>query len=226
MKKFILDPNISVGPFVFDTEQEKIWKMMKKEFGSVRDPIVDRYLPAYESEYYENPNVHLSYKDNKLISIMFIDDISQRYCEIYLGQEKIWPRTEKKFLSIFGRDSFTEVYGSYYHTTLSLIPDWDENPPYLLIGKKGYAAEAAEHLQLFAIVSDMIKGMDRDKCRMLINHTPQVSKDGRTDFYPYGFIKPEVTALTFDSNDKLIRAVQTFTDGDVLNISLKQNNKK
>jgi hypothetical protein len=221
MKKLILNPNISVGPFVFGTEQEEIWKIMKKEFGSERDSIVERSLPAYESEYYDNPNVHLSYKDNKLISIMFIDDIRQRYCEIYLGQEKIWPRTEKKFLSIFGRDSFTEVYGSYYHTTLSLIPEWDENPPYLLIGKKGYAAEAAENYQLFEIAEGMKKMMDRKYCRMLIDRTPQISEDGRTDHYPHGIIRPEIISLTFDSNDKLIKVTKKFPDGYLLNISLK-----
>ena len=34
MKKLILNPNVSVGPFVFGTEQEKIWEIIKKEFGS------------------------------------------------------------------------------------------------------------------------------------------------------------------------------------------------
>ena len=152
---------------------------------------------------------------------MFIDDIRQRYCEIYLGHEKIWPRTEKKFLSIFGQDSFTEVYGSYYHTTLSLIPEWDENPPYLLIGKKGYAAEAAENYQLFEIAEGMKKMMDRKYCRMLIDRTPQISEDGRTDHYPHGIIRPEIISLTFDSNDKLIKVTKKFPDGYLLNISLK-----
>ena len=29
MKKLILKPNISVGPFVFGTEQEEVWKIIK-----------------------------------------------------------------------------------------------------------------------------------------------------------------------------------------------------
>ena len=48
---------------------------MKNEFNSERELPTDRSLPAFETEYYENPNVHLEYKDNKLISITFIDDI-------------------------------------------------------------------------------------------------------------------------------------------------------
>ena len=98
MKKLFLNPNVSVGPFVFGTEQKEMWKIMKKEFGSERE------LPVFESEDYQNPHVQLEYIDRKLISVTFIDDIRERYCEIYLGKEKIWPRTEKKFLSIFGRD--------------------------------------------------------------------------------------------------------------------------
>jgi len=89
MKKLILNPNVSVGPFVFGTKREDMWAIMKKEFGSERD------LPVFETEDYENPHVQLEYIDEKLISVTFIDDIRKRYCEIYLGNEKIWPRTEK-----------------------------------------------------------------------------------------------------------------------------------
>ena len=34
MHKLILNPNISVGPFVFGVEQKEIWRIMKEEFGS------------------------------------------------------------------------------------------------------------------------------------------------------------------------------------------------
>ena len=188
MRKLVLNPNVSVGPFVFGTEQKEMWKIMKNEFGSERDPLVERSLPAYETEYYANPDVNLSYKDNKLISVTFIDDIRERYCEIYLGKEKIWPRTEKKFLSIFGRDSFVEVYGSYYHTEFSLAVGWDDNPPSLLIGQEGYCSEAVENYQLFDTVLNMKKGMNRNDCRMLINRIPIVSDDGKTDHYPFRLI--------------------------------------
>ena len=145
MKKLILDPNVSVGPFVFGTEQEKIWEIIRDEFSSECNPIIENIPPVYKSEYHENPNVHLEYKDNKLISVSFIDDITKRYCEIYLGKEKIWPRTEKKFLSIFGESAFIEVFGSYYHTELSLTVGWDDNPPSLTIGCKGYSTEIVEN---------------------------------------------------------------------------------
>ncbi len=221
MKKLIFKPNVSVGSFVFGTEQEKVWEIMKSEFGSERNPLIDRQLPAYETEYYANPNVHLSYKDSKLISVDFIDDISKRYLEIYLGNEKIWPRTEKKFLSIFGYDSFVDIYGSYYHTDFSLAVGWDDNPPSLLIGQKGYCTEAVENFRLVNAILNMKKGMNRNECRMIINNTPQVSCDGRTDCYPHGIIRPEVTSLTFDSDNKLIKASQTFPNGEVVNFTLE-----
>jgi len=60
--------------------------------------------------------------------------------------------------------------------------------------------------------------MIRTECRMLINRPPKVSNDGRTDNYLYGIIKPEVTSLTYDSNDKLIIVSQSFPNGHVINI--------
>ncbi len=216
MRKLVLNPNVSVGPFVFGTEQKEMWKIMKNEFGSERDPLVERSLPAYETEYYANPDVNLSYKDNKLISVTFIDDIRERYCEIYLGKEKIWPRTEKKFLSIFGRDSFVEVYGSYYHTEFSLAVGWDDNPPSLLIGQEGYCSEAVENYQLFDTVLNMKKGMNRNDCRMLINRIPIVSDDGKTDHYLHGVIRPEKISLTYDSRNNLVKLIKTFPDGEII----------
>ena len=218
MKKLILNPNISVGSFVFGTEQEEVWKIVKREFGSERDPKTERSLPAYEAEYYPIPNILLEFKERKLLSVSFNDDISQRYYEIYLGKEKIWPRSKKKFFSIFSMDSFVDVYGRYFHPQLSIGVDWDDDLPSLLIGQPGYSAEMIENYRLFDAALAMKKGINRDECRILINRTPQVSEDGRTDFYPYGVIKPEVTALTFDANDKLTNAVQTFPDGDIVNI--------
>ena len=218
MHKLILNPNISVGPFVFGVEQKEIWRIMKEEFGSEQNPVVERELPDYESEYYENLNINFEYKDNKLISVMFIDDIRERYCEIYLGNEKIWPRTEKKFLSIFGRDSFVDVYGSYYHTGFSLAVGWDDDPPSLTIGQEGYSAEIVENYKLFDTVSGMEKGMNRNECRAIIGRTPNVSADGRTDTYSHGVIRPEIVSLTFDSDNKLITVTKRFPDGDVLNI--------
>ena len=203
MRKLVLNPNVSVGPFVFGTEQKEMWKIMKNEFGSERDPLVERSLPAYETEYYANPDVNLSYKDNKLISVTFIDDIRERYCEIYLGKEKIWPRTEKKFLSIFGRDSFVEVYGSYYHTEFSLAVGWDDS-------------EAVENYQLFDTVLNMKKGMNRNDCRMLINRIPVVSDDGKTDHYHHGVIRPEKISLTYDSRNNLVKLIKTFPDGEII----------
>ena len=163
----------------------------------------------------------IEYKDNKLISVSFIDDITKRYCEIYLGKEKIWPRTEKKFLSIFGESAFIEVFGSYYHTELSLTVGWDDNPPSLTIGCKGYSTEIVENYRLFYTALKMKKGMNRKECRTLMNRTPQVSIDGRTDNYPFGIIKPEVTSLTYDSDDRLIKACQSFPDENIIDIRLK-----
>ena len=59
MKKLILNPNVSVGPFVFGTEQEKIWEIIKKEFGSESKPIIENIPPVYKEEYHENTNVNL-----------------------------------------------------------------------------------------------------------------------------------------------------------------------
>jgi hypothetical protein len=218
MHKLRLTPNVSVGPFVFGTEQQEMWEIMKNEFGSVRSSIVERNKPSYESEYYANPDIHLDYKDNKLISVNFIDDIRQRYCEIYLEDQKIWPRTERKFLAIFGRDSFIEIYGTYYHTRFSLAVGWDDNPPSLLIGQEGYCTEAVEHFRFYNIVSKMEKGLPRDVCRMTINRAYHVSEDGRSDNYQHGVIKREATSLTFDSDNRLIKAWQSYPDGDVIDI--------
>lgn len=214
MKKLILNPNVSVGPFVFGTKREDMWKIMKKEFGSERD------LPVFETELYEDPNVQLEYIDEKLISVTFNDEIRKRYCEIYFENEKIWPRTEKKFLSIFGRDSFVETFGAYYHCDLSLLLNFDHNPPSLTIGQEGYCTEIVENFRLFYTALNMKKGMSRDECRMLINRIPQVSADGTTDCYPYGTLRPEVTSLTYDSSNRLIKASQSCPNGEVLNITL------
>ena len=54
-----------------------------------------------------------------------------------------------------------------------------------------------------------------------MNRTPQVSIDGRTDNYPFGIIKPEVTSLTYDSDDRLIKACQSFPDDNIIDIRLK-----
>lgn len=216
MKKLNLMPNVSIGSFVFGTEREEIRKIMKREFGSEPDqPVFDT------DEDYANPNVQLEFTDEKLISVTFLDDYRNRYCEIYLGKEKIWPRTEKKFFSIFGQDSFVELYGSYYHTAFSLLPDWDENPPSLTIGMEGYCSELVDNLELYNPVSGMKKGMYRDDCRKVINHIYYVSDDGRSDSYQAGVIRPEVTSLTFDSGDNLIRACRTYPDGEAVNIGLQ-----
>ena len=37
MIQLILEPNISVGPFVFGTSQKEIWEIMKNEFNSERE---------------------------------------------------------------------------------------------------------------------------------------------------------------------------------------------
>ena len=221
MKKLILNPNISVGPFVFGTEQEEVWKIVKREFGSERDPKTERSLPAYEAEYYPIPNILLEFKERKLLSVSFNDDISQRYCEIYLGKEKIWPRSKKKFFSIFSMDSFVDVYGRYFHPQLSIGVDWDDDLPSLLIGQPGYSSEMIENYRLFDIAISLKKMTDRKECRRLINRTPQVSEDGRTDYYPFGVIKPEVISLTFDANNKLIKVIKKFPDGYLLNIDLE-----
>lgn len=113
------------------------------------------------------------------------------------------------------------MFGSYRHPDLSLAACWDDNPPSLLIAQAGYCAEAIENFKLFNTVSDLKKGMPREVVRKLIKHTPQISDDGRTDHYSLGSIAPEVTSVTFDSNDNLIKITKKFTSGNKLNISLK-----
>ena len=78
-----------------------------------------------------------------------------------------------------------------------------------------------ENFQLANAILNMKKGMNRNECRMIINSIPQVSCDGRTDCYPHGIIRPEVTSLTFDSDNKLIKASQTFPNGEVVNFTLE-----
>ena len=107
-------PNISVGPFVFGTEREEVWKMMKNEFGTERE------LPTFEREYYKYPNVFLEFIENKLMSVSFADDYPKRYCDIYFNDERIWPRTQEKFFSIFEGNTFVDVYGSYMSSELSI----------------------------------------------------------------------------------------------------------
>lgn len=55
MYKLQLVPNVSVGPFVSGMEQAEVHAMMKREFGSEQDPLVECRFPVYESEYYANP---------------------------------------------------------------------------------------------------------------------------------------------------------------------------
>ena len=54
-----------------------------------------------------------------------------------------------------------------------------------------------------------------------MNRPPEVSRDGKTDNYPYGIIKPELTSLTYDSDDRLIRAQKTFSEEDTIDILVK-----
>ncbi len=216
MHKLQLVPNVSVGPFVFGMDQAEVHAMMKREFGSERGPRVERSLPAYESEYYANPDVHLEFKESKLISVFFIDDIRERFIEIYFGGVKIWPRTEKKFLSIFGKDSFVEMR-RFFHIDFSLSPDWSENPPSLIVGQEGYCAELVECRQIVDIALGMKKGMSRSECRKLLERQMEISDDGRTDIYRHGVIKPEVLSLTYDPDDLLLTVSQRFPSGNVIN---------
>ncbi len=218
MHKLEFVPNVSVGPFIFGMEQSEVHKIIKGVFKSESEPQVERDLPSYESEYYPNPDIHVEYKNKKLISVFFIDDIRQRYCEIYLNNEKIWPRTKKKFFSIFGQDSFVELYDSFSHNEFSLCPNWENSPPSLVVGQKGYCAELVETQQLVDIVFEMRKGMTRDHCRMLIGRKPEVSADGMTDNYPHGTIKPEIMSLTYGPDNLLLRASHSYPNGHVINI--------
>lgn len=205
MKKFILNPNISVGPFVFGMEREEVWKMMKDKFGTERE------LPTFEREYYTNPNVLLEYIDNKLVSVSFVDDRYRRYCEIYLNGEKIWPRTQKKFFSIFGEHSFVDVYGEYMSSELSIATEWELDGRHnLLLAITGYSKEMIECFQFFGIILELKKGMERDKVRKLIGRTPKISNDGRTDCYPQGFYSPEETFITYDANNRLVKITKKY----------------
>lgn len=146
MRKLLFVPDTSVGPFVFGARQSDVRKLMKIAFDSECQQPMRRKPPAYELEYYANPDVILGYKDSKLISVDFIDDRRERFCEIYLEKEKIWPRTENKFLSIFGDEAFINMYDTYYHAAYSLAVTWKYKPSSLLVGQ----ADFSETIELFA----------------------------------------------------------------------------
>ncbi len=42
--------------------------------------------------------------------------------------------------------------------------------------------------------------------------------DSSTHDYPFGIIKPEVTSLTYDSDDRLIKPCQSFPDENIIDI--------
>ena len=219
MKKLILNPNISVGHFMFGADREQILEIIKKEFNTDCEPITDCHSPTYHTEYFENPDIYLEYKDNKLVSVKFYNHPKLRYCEVYLGNEKIWPRTEKKFLSIFGREAFTEIGSAYCHTQLSLKALWQEKPAELIAGAEGYCAEIIQNFRyLITSIEDLDRGMSRNECRRLMKNPPQFSEDGRTDCYSCGVFQPRVTSLTYDADDKLMAASHTYPDGSVLHM--------
>ncbi len=218
MYKLQLVPNVSVGPFVFGMEQAEVHAMMKREFGSEQDPLVERRFPVYESEYYDNLNVRLEYKEGKLITVYFIDNIKERFIEIHFGGVKIWPRTKKKFASIFGRDIFEDDLGVLYHKEYSLIAGWDGQINKLIVGQEGYCAEMLESIQLFFAASSLSKGMSRSECRKLMERQPEISDDGRTDIYRHGFIEPDVISLAYDPDDLLLTVTQLLPDGQVVNL--------
>ncbi len=119
--------------------------------------------------------------------MFFIDNIRERSIEIYFGGVKIWPRTEKKFLSIFGKDSFEEICW-FFHIDFSLSPDWSENPPSLIVGQECYCVELVEGRQIADIVMGMKKGMSRSGSRKLLECQMEISDDCRTDIYRHGVI--------------------------------------
>ncbi len=205
-------PNISVGPFVFGTEREEVWKMMKNEFGTERE------LPTFEREYYKYPNVFLEFIENKLMSVSFADDYPKRYCDIYFNDERIWPRTQEKFFSIFEGNTFVDVYGSYMSSELSITTAWEDGHQSLLLAKTGYCKELIESYQLFGIVLHLKKGMGRDEVRKIVGRIPEVVDAGDTDCYPIGIYSPEETFLTYDVNDKLVKIIKKFNDEGIIKV--------
>ncbi len=209
MNKFNLEPNVSVGPLVFGTQRQEIREIMKDRF----DAEVD--LPVFEREYYKTLNVFLEYVDEKLVSVEFVDDRENRTCEIYYQKERIWPRTKKKFFALLGNETFDDVFGVLMCRNLSLNVDWEPGePPSLLVAQGGYCGELIDCYSLVTKVLDLKKGMDRENVRDILCFTPQISDDSRTDIYALGVYSPEVTFLTYDENDKLIKIVKKYNSGN------------
>ncbi len=217
MIKFEFIPNASIGSFVFGMRREEVWKIMKTEFGSERDPIAS----DGDSDSFLYPNLDFEYFNNKLISVAVVDDINKRYCEVYLRKEKIWPRTERKIMSMFGRDSFTDIYSTYYHTELSMVFSWDDNPKCLLLAQKGYCTEYVESFQFYELLHVLKKGCDRQEVRKILQKPYHVSADGRTDCYHYGFLSPKDVTVLFDDDDRLLNVNLKFYDGTDIDIGLK-----
>ncbi len=218
MIKLDFIPNVSVGPFVFGMVRKDIWKIMQTKFGSEREHVVFDDL----GDCYLYPNFQFEYCDNQLISINILDDINKRYCDVYLGEEKIWPRTERKIMSMFGRDSFTDIYSTYYHTELSMVFRWYDNPKSLLLAQKGYCTEYVESFQFFELLHVLKIGSKRQDVRRTLKKKFRVSGNGRTDCYHYGFLSPKDVTVLFDDEDRLLNVNMKFHDGTDIDLKLNR----
>ena len=216
VRKLQLEPNVSVGPFVFGMDQAEVRRIMKTDFGSEPDPGTDRNIPGYATDLYDEPEVRFEYLGGKLIAVSFAQEVSQSGIEIYLDKVKIWPLAEYQFVPLFGRAALAEQAETFYHFGYSLSVDWTEDHPSLVIGREGYSSEAFESVSLFRTVIRLKKGMTRDECRKLMERDPEVSPNGRSDRYPHGTIRPEIYCLTYDPGDRLIQTSHQFPGAEAV----------
>ena len=103
MHKLEFVPNVSVGPFIFGMEQSEVHKIIKGVFKSESEPQVERDLPSYESEYYPNPDIHVEYKNKKLISVFLLTISGSVIVKFILIMKRSGHAPKKSFFQFLGR---------------------------------------------------------------------------------------------------------------------------
>ncbi len=176
-----LKPQVSLGPIILGAKKQEVWNVMKQEFDCEPERIDD------DTEYYNKLDIILEYDNDNLIIISVIADPKNKACEVILNDEKIWPRTKKKFYSYFPEDDFFDVFGDLYNPSLDIGVQWDDRPPLFFVAPKGYAIEKIENFMFYNVAKELKKGMDRVSIRNCIRETlkqePIVLADSHTDSY-------------------------------------------
>ncbi len=207
-----LDPGISVGPLKFGTDREEICKIIKKEYGCDRE-ILEEYR-----DFYESLDLLLDFNDNKLERAQFIADPHNKACEIKFNGEKIWPRTRKKFFSIFEKYNFAVFFECYTNADLDIGAQWVDNPPTFAASEKGYGATWIETMRLTKVTLSLKKGMKRSEIRSLIKLEPTISDDGCTDIFHDDKYLTTYIHLTYNTDGILVSGFEHFPDDKKIDI--------